>query len=261
MNKFTIWPVTAGLIVWVAAGCSGGDAASGSGYKPKAAPQLSSAWLPADKQDSYYPFQEGNQWVFDSQTTNRVNGRVQASTKEVVTYRIDKVSSVAGGTEAKFSVFSGSKLNNYEVWRVDKEKGIYLVSLGKDNLHPINPMQLMVPFPVKDHGPVEWSGDITTDQGTIRHTKMTVSVHGEEQIDTEMGVYNAVGVASEGGFAMPNGSTKMSTKLWLVPNVGIGRYLIILSGDVKSTDPKLKGQSAKFDFVQLMVLKNATLKK
>ncbi|HVT13371.1 MAG TPA: hypothetical protein VHE55_13980 [Fimbriimonadaceae bacterium] len=261
MNKTII---LAAAIVGAAltTGCHPSGGGSGtSGYVPKKSEPLPSALLPAGQEADYFPFVAGNQWTFSSETKTAVNGLLQPPKTQEVTYRLSQVvPSADNGKDAWFAVMNDGKTISREIWR-SNANGLYQVGSGKDKPKLLNPPQLLVPFPVKIGQTFHWSANVTADNGTPLVSTIDGTVTGQEQIDTEMGPYNALAVEGKGSVKGKNLDSKVTVKLWLIPKIGIGRYLLTSDTVITSSDPKLKGRSARKQVIQLMKLKNFTPKK
>lgn len=259
MNKTTILSAALVLAASILAGCgSSGSGSASSGYVPKKTQSMPSAIVQAGQEADYFPFTVGNQWTFSSETKTSVNGSVQPSKTEDVTYRLSELAN--GGHDAWFAVLNDTKTISREIWRLDS-KGLYQVGSGKDKPKMLNPPQLLVPFPVKPGQTFHWSANVTADNGTPLTSSIDGTVVGQEQIDTEMGPYNALAVEGKGTVKGKNLNSDVTIKLWLIPKVGIGRYLLTSSTVVTSSDPKLKGRSARKEVMQVMKLKSYSLKK
>lgn len=260
MNRITILPAAALCAGLAVIGCGSGGGSASSTYVPKKPEPLKSAMVQPGQESTYFPFAKGSQWTFDSETTRAVNGRVEMTKKQEVTYRIDNVVSAPnGGKDATFTVLNDGQVNDMEIWRVDST-GIYQIALGSKKLTPLNPPQTILPFPVKEKATFKWEGTLKADNGEVRKSSINGVVVGEEPIDTDRGPYNALAVENRGTLSTPNSTSQVASKLWLIPGIGIGRYRMEIGGTVKSTDPKMKGRTATFDIIQLLKLKNVSLK-
>ncbi len=243
-------------------GCkSSGAGAGNSGYVPKKPQPLPSALLPEGQEADYFPFVAGNQWTFSSETKTAINGQLQPTKTQEVTYRLSQViPSADNGKDAWFAVLNDGQTISREIWR-SNSKGLYQVGSGKDKPKILNPPQLLLPFPVKIGQTFHWSASITADNGLPLVSTIDGTVVGQEQIDTAMGPYNALAVDGKGSVKGKNFDSQVTVKLWLIPKIGIGRYLLTSDTVVTSSDPKLKGRSARRQIVQVMKLKNFTPKK
>lgn len=260
MNRFKF---LAGVAVAASAisGCGNkGAAASGNGYVPKPQVPVGSAFVPAGKEASYFPLAVGNQWTFASTRFQTLNGRQEAPLTQEITYRITQIHPAKnGGTDAYFQIQNGDDVVDRQVWRIDST-GIYQVSLGK-KLNAFSTPQMVMPVPVKVGAKFNWKGTVKTDSGEVRQGTNEGKVDGEEPIDSQGGNYNALKIESTGNLNSVTTKSKVASVLWLIPNVGIGRYRQEAIAEITSTDPKFKGQKLVLQILQTMKLKNFSPKK
>lgn len=246
--------IAAALAVAVSFGCNRGTSPTSSGYVPVKSKTIASALLPVGQEDQYFPFVKGSQWTFDSETSRVVAGRREPAKKQEVTYKLSEVlPSADGGKDAWFQVFTDGVMNDREVWRITKS-GIYQVALGSGKPKPLSKPQVVLPFPVKIAGTFKWNGIIKADNGESRESSLDGTVEGEELIDTAMGSFKALAIETRGTLKAPHSNSQLHTRIWLIPKVGIGRYLLEVGGKV--SDPKVPGRTVEFLVVQLMKLKN-----
>jgi hypothetical protein len=260
MNK-SIWLASAALIAALETwGCGSGGSASGSGYVPKKPRELESAILPPGQEQDYFPFSVGSQWTFESVTSQATVGQAASTNVQEITYKLAKVApGPDGSTEATFDISENGAVLEREVWRVSKS-GLYQVALGK-TLHPLTPPEIVLPFPVKVEGTFDWKGSAQTDTGeTITGVNHGV-VTSEEPVDTDMGTYKALLITSTGKRSTSKGDSTVTTKLWLIPKVGIGRFRQEVEGEFITKDPKAKGKPIHYQLVNVRKLKSYTAKK
>jgi hypothetical protein len=253
------WLSAAGLAM-VIAGCGPKGGSAGGGYVQKSTPPLASAMLQPGQEANYFPLAVGNQWTFASTMVRMMNGRQQQSLKQDLTYRVVTLTPVpGGGQDAVFDVLDGGDVVDKQIWRLDKN-GFSQVAIGK-KLNKFSSPQVILPFPVKTGTAFHWKGSISADNGEVRTGTNDGKVVGEEAIDTETGSFNAVAVEAKGTLKTKTTDSQIASKLWLVPNVGIGRYRQEAVAKIISTDPKLKGKSVTIAVSQTMMLKNFQPKK
>ncbi len=240
----------AAAISLLIAGCNGN--AGSAGYVPKKAPPLPSAMAPLGEEASYFPFATGNQWTFDSEMVQMVNGRQGAPIKREITYKITKVEPGPGGsTLAYFQITDNGQVTDRQEWKVDKT-GISQLAVGK-TLTKFSTPQMVLPFPVKIGKKFGWKGTISAN-GEVRSGTTNSTVDGTEEVDSSAGTYNALGIVSIAKLSSAKTNSQLISKLWLSPRVGIVRYRQEAVGVVKD-------KKAQFAIVQVLKLKNASLKK
>jgi len=249
------------IAVTVLAGCGQkGPGTADSGYVPKPSTATGSAFVPAGQEATYFPLAKGNQWTFTSTTLRKINGRQDAPVTQNITYRVSEVRALpGGGVDAWFAIQNEDKLVDRQVWRIDAH-GIYQLSLGH-KLNQFSTPQMVLPIPVKVGAKFSWKGTVKSDSGEIRTGSNDGRISGEEPADTETGYYNALTIESKGELSSPTSKSKVASRLWLIPNVGIGRYRQEALAEITSTDPKTKGQKFVLEILQTMKLKNYSLKK
>ena len=263
MNRMTIWSAALGFATIAAIGCGPGKASSGttgSGYVPKAGPALTSAMLPPGTEADYFPLAKGNQWTFESESSQMVNGSATRPVKQEITWRVTDVKATAdGGKDATFDMIANEKVIDKQIWHVGKT-GISQIGLGL-KLNRFSTPQVVLPFPVKEGATFKWNGTMKSDKGEVRNGTTDGLVVGPEPIDTLMGSFNALAVESRGGMSGSGSTSKIASRVWLIPKVGIGRYRQEMVGEIAVKDPNAKGRKVPFVVVQFLKLKNYSLKK
>jgi hypothetical protein len=261
MNRIMIWPVAISLAAVGMTGCnSGKTAAQGSGYVPQKAQNLDSAMLPPGSEADYFPFNAGSQWTFEAEASQMVNGTTSKPSKQEITYRLAQVKTIpGGGKDAYFDILDGEKVVDKQIWRIDK-KGIYQVALNL-KLDRFSTPQLMVPFPATKGATFKWRGSVSSGKSGTQNATNAGTVVGPEPIDTAMGSFNALAVETKGTMSSARAKSEIASRIWFVPKVGIGRYRQEISGEATDANPKANGRKFRFVAVQVMKLKNYSLKK
>jgi hypothetical protein len=259
MNRVKWW-IAAAVCAALNAGC-GQSAGGNSAYVPKSTKSLTSALLPESQETNYFPMAEGNQWTFESSAQEQLEGQPSQSGNMDVTYRCVKVAPAPkGGVDGTLEVWNNDSLLTKQIWRIDKS-GIYQVAIGK-KLNYFNTPQPVVLFPIKVGSTFDWKGTINSDTGEPQEMTNTGKVLGEEEADTAMGPNNALAVTSEGKLSSSKGTSTLSSKLWLIPNMGIGRFIQESVATIKVTNPKTnKTQTVRRHRLDVMKLKNFSRKK
>jgi hypothetical protein len=216
--------------------------------------------LPPGSEADYFPFAVGNQWTFESESTRMLNGTTTRPEKQEITYRLTEVKKLPnGGKDAYFAILEGEKVIDRQVWRVDKS-GIYQVALNL-KLNRFSTPQMMVPFPAKQGATFKWRGSISAENGSVQNGTNNGKVIGPEPIDTLMGSFNALAVESKGTLTSAKAKSEIASRVWFIPKVGIGRYRQEIMGEATDSNPQAKGRKIRFLGVQIMKLKNYSLKK
>ncbi|MBS1717518.1 MAG: hypothetical protein JSS72_07280 [Armatimonadetes bacterium] len=205
------------------AGAKGGSAAS---TEAKVAP-VDLASLTAE---TLMPFQEGNQWVYEVETTIQA-GNNRRTNQANLTYKIVKVEKDGDGTLATFEIYNGDKLADKQVWREDA-KGIYQVAMGQDLKKYTSP-QPMILFPVKEGDTFSWKGTGLVPTGKTGPIEAQNHVLGSQEVDTRMGRLAGVAIESTSNFSFmaspgkgkPEQLVKGKTDgtVWLAPKLGLIR--------------------------------------
>lgn len=218
-----------------------------------------SAMVEPGKEDTYFPVAVGNQWSYEAETVQGVNGR-NANQKSTITYKIEKVTNAAnGGKYVQLATLENGKPLDKEVWLINKN-GIYQYAIGQ-KLTRLSTPQLMVGFPVKEGAKAAWKGTVIDDVGKTRKMNTSWIVNGEEEVDSANNTYNAIKVSGTGKIDSPNMVADIADFMWLAPNVGIVRRRQELIGTVTAAEGPLKGKTAKVTLIRLLRLKNFSPKK
>jgi hypothetical protein len=265
MNRNNIgWGVLALAAAAAMSGCGKKNEAvvDGAGSPGLAPQKLSSGILPAGQEAGYLPIAVGNQWTYDAETIQAVNGRQGAPVKSTITYLIKKVTDGPNGRKfVQFEIKEGDKPLESEIWFVDS-KGIAQYALGA-KLNKLSSPQYLVDFPVKVGADHKWVGNILDDKQEVRNTSMTWTVSGEEQIDMATQSYNALAIVGIGKMSSGSKGLKagLGDRIWFVPKMGIVRRRQEMAAEVTSTDPKTKGAKAQVALARTLRLRNFTPKK
>jgi hypothetical protein len=261
MNRMMIWSASAALAAAAVMGCGPGkgSTASGSGYVAKPAASLTSAMLPPGAEADYFPFTKGNQWTFESEASRMVNGAQTSPVRQEITWRITDVKPANGGKDAYFEMLANEKVVDKQIWHVDKS-GISQIGLGL-KLSRFSTPQMVLPFPVNKGDKFRWSGSIQSDKGGMRAGKIDGLVVGPEPIDTLMGSFSALAVESHGTLTGDGTKSEIASRAWLIPKVGIGRFRQEMMGEISGKDSSGKMRKAPIIVVELLKLKNYSLKK
>jgi len=219
MRKFEpkhLWPAA---ILFFAVGC--GSSSGPSTSVNKSAEPVVPATVRPGEEATLFPAVVGNQWTFDAEGTSVTQGHNPVSEHLEVKFKVTKVEQTPNGKAVEIEISTTEKVTNRQRWLINKD-GIFLTDTGLV-LQPLEPMQPMLKFPVKDGEKYTWVG--TGPFGKVAKAKMSSDsvVKGSRLVDTEMGQMSAVLVDSNS--KVDTGKTKGVTQIsiWFKPGTGIVR--------------------------------------
>lgn len=239
MNKSVIF--LALCAPWVLAGC-GGEDKKAAGSKP--AVKVEQASVAPGEEANLFPLTVGNQWVYDVETVLQTQRGTQSS-KQVATFKVERVEPVSGGKRALISVTNDGKIVESSWWIVTN-KGIYQATSGNPAV-PFTPPQTILPFPITAGQKFTWNGTGKRNVGPSGPMKVESKVLGPMEIDTGAGRMSGIAVESKSRWTVNKVAYNTVSTVWWVPKVGIGRFAqaIATTGAATSVMLRLKSHSLK----------------
>lgn len=199
-------------LVW-AAGCSNG------GYTPQPTKDVPPATVAAGQEQTLWPLEQGNQWVFDADITDSAG----QSQKEF-TFKVTASRKEGDRTIATIEITDSGKHLDSSEWAVDKG-GIYQLTSNDDKIN-YDPPQQLAKFPVTAgetfaqtlKGPAPGTGNNIVQQS------ISTTCRGNERIDTDQGPMEAVAYESTTTYTYNGIDFSSHATLWFVPKVGLARF-------------------------------------
>ncbi len=221
--------------------CGKSDQAASNAKPP---PKIQPAVVAPGQEMSLFPVAEGNQWVYEVNTSLQTNQGTRTNTQEA-TFRITKVSPEGDGKLATMEVVIDGKVSERSQWSVDSS-GIYQNSAGNPVV-PFKPRQLIVKFPIANEGTFSWTGTGRRNAGSNGLQTVNSKILGPQEVDTPMGRLSAIAVESESTWKDAKNTYSMKGTIWWAPNIGIVRYVQAIGapGAISTVVLRIKSKSLK----------------
>lgn len=210
------------LIGFAALGIVGCGSSEPAAKGPAAGPKIQPATVAPGQEASLFPLAEGNQWVYQVDSTLQA-AQGQKSASQEATFRIAKVQDSGGAKVATMEVYTNGKKTESSEWSVNSG-GIYQNTAGTPPVK-FSPPQLVVKFPVVAGESFQWSGTGKLNSGSTGASTVRSKVLGPQEVDTPMGRLSAFAISSESKWTDKKLEYSMNGTIWWAPNIGIVRYV------------------------------------
>lgn len=190
-------------------GCGGGS--KGTAYVPKTPPKVDEATVAPGQEATLLPAAVGNRW------------RYQTSQGEFfLEIKAMEPCPDGDGNRVTLDQVRNDVVINTQVWDI-KKGGIYEYMVGVDEKLINTPELLQLPFPVEKGKTFEWSGKGPSALGKGSDLKVTGTIVGPEEVDTNMGRMSAIRVETHQVATLGDKSGSIDSTVWYAPKLGIVR--------------------------------------
>ncbi len=230
------------LAAVLAAGCGSG----GSGYKPVPVKPIDSAALSPESEKDLFPFAVGNQWTYEGETQQRIEGRTGTGRIEL-TFRISKVTPTAGGEIAEVEVTTSTNPNKKDLQRWERNaKGLFQTAVGNPMI-PFTPAQPVLMFPVEPNRKFSWKGTGMTPVGKVGTNTLDGEILPVQEVFGVSERFSGIGVSTRGTFASGTSKGLVAASAFFAPKVGLVRYRqeVVIGGNVAVQTLALKAKTVR----------------
>lgn len=201
------------------AGCSSGS--KSTTYTPKETKEIPVATITPGNDADVFPVAVGNRWRYKTERVVAV-GNTQTPQADDFFLEVKNIEEIPDGKRVTVEQVKNDVSTERQVWEVRKD-GIYELTIGMDKPQPFTPALLQIPFPVENGKEFSWEGTGYTQFGKIGNIKMTGTIIGPEEVDTDSGRVSAIRVETKKEFSVGTDVGNDETTVWYAPKMGIVR--------------------------------------
>ncbi len=228
-----------GLAALMIVGCGGKKETAAANDPSTKLPEPAAFTLAAGQEATLFPFEVGNEWVYEATVEARDNqGRVGSGTQEFI-FRVVKVVDVPeGGKMADIEIISNGTVIDFQQY-LSNSTGLYQVSVGiGDKNRKFDPPQTILTFPIQNNSTYSWKG-----KGPISGNMVESSLEGKVlepiEVTTKTGTLNALQVEQKQSWDAPGAKGTMESSTFWAPGIGLVRLIQGITGENSSGATKL----------------------